>query len=131
MNAVTYLALLRGVNVGGKNKLPMKALAQFFVEAGCENVQTFIQSGNVIFTAPAPAPGDAAYIPGTISARIAEVFGHKVPVQLRTAEQVGRIVADNPFLKAGVAEETLHVVFLADPPTLDRVAALDPRRSPP
>ena len=47
----TYLALLRGVNVGGKNKLPMKDLVDICLEAGCTNVRTFIQSGNVIFSA--------------------------------------------------------------------------------
>ena len=47
----TYLALLRGINVGGKNKLPMKDLTEIFIAAGCENVRTFIQSGNVIFRA--------------------------------------------------------------------------------
>ena len=47
----TYLALLRGVNVGGKNKLPMKDLASLCAEIGCGNVRTYIQSGNVIFNA--------------------------------------------------------------------------------
>ena len=47
-----YAALLRGINVGGKNMLPMKDLAAMFVAAGCANVQTYIQSGNVIFSAP-------------------------------------------------------------------------------
>ena len=48
----THVALLRGINVGGKNPLPMKALAEEFVAAGCGDVRTFIQSGNVIFSAP-------------------------------------------------------------------------------
>jgi uncharacterized protein (DUF1697 family) len=127
MDAMTYLALLRGINVGGKNKLPMKALAGFFTEAGCKDVRTFIQSGNVVFT----APGDAAHLPGVIAARIADAFGFKAPVQLRTAEQLARVVADNPYLKAGAAEDALHVLFLADPPSPGRVESLDPRRSPP
>lgn len=46
----TYLALLRGTNVGGKNKLPMKQLVQLFVEVGCSDVRSYIQSGNVVFT---------------------------------------------------------------------------------
>ena len=43
------IALLRGINVGGKNRLPMKELAAMFVDAGCEDVRTYIQSGNVVF----------------------------------------------------------------------------------
>src|SRR3974377_965613 len=49
--SVTYIALLRGMNVGGKNKLPMKDLIEMFVEAGCADVRTYIQGGNVIFSA--------------------------------------------------------------------------------
>ena len=53
-----HVALLRGINVGGKNVLPMKDLAEMFADAGCTNVRTYIQSGNVIFEAPAGAPKD-------------------------------------------------------------------------
>ena len=55
-----YAALLRGINVGGKNKLPMPGLAALFAERGCTAVQTYIQSGNVVFQAspksPTPSP---------------------------------------------------------------------------
>lgn len=51
-----HLALLRGINVGGKNQLPMQALRAFFETAGCSKVETYIQSGNVVFRAPAGAP---------------------------------------------------------------------------
>lgn len=122
MTPTTYLALLRGINVGGKNKLPMKDLARFFVDAGCRDVRTFIQSGNVVLT----FDGDATPLPGIISARIADGFGIKIPVQLRTAADIARIVASNPFLAAGDDPETLHVSFLADPVDPDRIATLDP-----
>ncbi len=56
------MALLRGVNVGGKNLLPMKDLSRLFEEAGCANVRTYIQSGNVLFSA---SPAKAAKLPGT------------------------------------------------------------------
>ncbi len=65
---VTYVALLRGINVGGKNKIPMSDLRSLYVEAGCGDVQTYIQSGNVVFKA-AHRPGIAS---GLITARIAE-----------------------------------------------------------
>ncbi len=49
VNKAKHVALLRGINVGGKNKLPMKSLAALFTDAGCLNVETYIQSGNVVF----------------------------------------------------------------------------------
>jgi len=124
----TYLALLRGINVGGKNKLPMKDLIEIFVSNGCENVLSYIQSGNIIFRA---APSVAAEISTAIAARITERFGHRVPVLLRTVEELRHVTHNNPFLQAGAAEDTLHVMFLADLPSPERVATLDPNRSPP
>ena len=123
-----YLALLRGINVGGKNKLPMKDVVELFVEAGCRDVRTYIQSGNVLFTAD---PHAVASLPKGVSARIAERFGYHVPVVVRTATQLDEVVHGNPFIERGVAEDALHVLFLADRPDARRVAALDPDRSPP
>ncbi len=124
----TYLALLRGVNVGGANKLPMNELRDLFVAAGCRDVRTYIQSGNVIFTAD---PRVVASLPGVVTAHIAERFGYRVPLVVRTAAQIGDVVRHNPFVAEGAAVETLHVVFLADRPPARAVAALDPDRSPP
>jgi uncharacterized protein (DUF1697 family) len=126
--STSYLALLRAINVGGKNKLPMKELVEIFAKAGCSNLQTYIQSGNVVFCA---APGELPRLPGLIRGRIAERFGIQVPVVMRTAEQMRKIVRNNPFLKAGVSESELHVLFLADLPDRRRVESLDPQRSPP
>ncbi len=129
MDATTWVALLRGVNVGGKNRLPMADLAAMFTSAGCENVRTYIQSGNVIFRAPVDL---ALALPDLISDRIAQTFGHRPPVLLRSAAALSSIVAANPFLSTGlVAEETLHVMFLATEPDPELVSTLDPLRSPP
>jgi uncharacterized protein (DUF1697 family) len=124
----TYVALLRAVNVGGNNKLPMKDLVEMFVDAGCTNVRTYIQSGNVLFSA---APRLAAQLPATISAEIAKRFGYKTPVILRTPEQLREVIRRNPFLKAGAAEETLHIMFLAGTPKPSDIDRLDPARSAP
>ncbi len=124
----TYLALLRGINVGGKKLLPMKDLAVMFGEAGCHNARTFIQSGNVIFDAD---PDLSATIPRVITARIAEQIGFKTPIVLRTVAEMVYAIRNNPFLAAGVREDTLHVMFLADQPSATAVATLDPDRSPP
>lgn len=123
-----YLALLRGINVGGKNKLAMTALRDLFVAAGCDEVQTYIQSGNVIFRAD---PAVAALLPTEVSRRIAEYCGYRVPVVVRTAEQLGDVISANPFIAAGATEEAMHVLFLADRPSAQGIAALDPNRSAP
>ena len=102
----THLALLRGINVGGKNKLPMKDLREMFVEAGCENVQTYIQSGNVIFRA---SDSVSARVPARITAQVAKRFGYNAPVMLRTAAQLRAVISSNPFLEAGGPEETQYV----------------------
>lgn len=92
------------------------------------DVVTYIQSGNVVFSAPAPV---LKKLPQTISQKIAEDFGYRVPVVVRSHEDLVGVVLENPFLKAGEAEKTLHVVFLADLPGADAVARLDPQRSRP
>ncbi len=124
----TYVALLRGINVGGKNKLPMPALAALFTESGCTSVQTYIQSGNVLFAADA---GIAAGLPAEITRLISERFGLRVPVVLRTAAQIADTFHNNSFLAQGLPIETLHVMFLADLPSPERAASLDSNRSAP
>jgi uncharacterized protein (DUF1697 family) len=122
-----HVALLRGINVGGKNPLPMKDLARLFANAGCANVCTYIQSGNVIFDPPSGAPKIAEIV----SANIEKCFGYRVPVILRTSEQLRRTISSNPFLKAGADEKALHVYFLAGPASAKAIAGLDASRSAP
>jgi uncharacterized protein (DUF1697 family) len=123
---VTQVALLRGINVGGKNPLPMKDLARMFAGAGCADVRTYIQSGNVIFDAPG-----AAKIAETVSANIEKRFGYRIPIVLRTAEQLLKTIAGNPFLKTGADVKTLYVYFLAAAPKAGAIAGLDGARSAP
>jgi uncharacterized protein (DUF1697 family) len=123
----SHLALLRGINVGGKNPLTMKELVRMFDEAGCANVRTYIQSGNVIFDARAGAPT----IGEIISAHIEKRFGYRIPVVLRTSAQLRRAIGANPFLNAGADLKALHVYFLADAPKAGAIAALDASRSAP
>jgi uncharacterized protein (DUF1697 family) len=122
-----HVALLRGINVGGKNPLPMKELAAMFEAAGGENVQTYIQSGNVIFDASA----GASKICDSVSAGIEKRFGYRIPVVLRTAPQMRKIIGGNPFLSAAADGKALHVYFLAHAPAAPAIAALDPARSAP
>ncbi len=122
-----YAALLRGINVGGKNMLPMKDLAEMFVSAGCKDVRTYIQSGNVVFSAPVAV---VKKLPAAISEKIAKNFGHKVPVVIRSHEQLAVAIQANPFCLAGEPEKSLHLSFLEATPAADAVSKLDPDRSP-
>ena len=122
------VALLRGINVGGKNKVLMRDLAAMFSEAGCDEVRTYIQSGNVVFRA---GPALARRVPDLVCEAIAARFGYRVPVLTRTAGELAAILRVNPFLGRGADPRQLHVGFLADRPEAAAVDALDPDRSPP
>lgn len=128
MPSRTWVALLRGINVGGKNSLPMRDLAALFTDAGAAAVETYIQSGNVVFDAPARAE---ARIAAAVKKGIVAGFGFDVPIVLRSADELAAIARANPFLEAGRDPKTLHVVFLADAPSRAKLATLDPARSPP
>ncbi|MFN8638908.1 MAG: DUF1697 domain-containing protein [Dehalococcoidia bacterium] len=121
-----YVALLRGVNVGGKNRLPMSDLAALVTELGCSNVRTYIQSGNVLFEAPAAT---ARGLPGALSAALEERMRLRVPVVMRSASELASAIDANPFLARGVPSEALHVAFLAATPAATRGATLDASRS--
>jgi len=123
-----HIALLRGINVGGRNKLPMRDLAAIFTDIGCVDVTTYIQSGNVVFRAPAKL---ANQIPRLISAGIAERFDLRIPVVTRSAAELEGVVAGNPYLGIESDFTKLHVAFLADRPTPASIDKLDPNRSPP
>jgi uncharacterized protein (DUF1697 family) len=121
----TYVALLRGVNVGGSRKLPMKELAALLGSLGLEDVVTYIQSGNAVFRAPA---GGRAELGRRIERAIEQAVGLDVTVVLRTPAELAKVLESNPF---GADVAKLHVVFLGARPTKAAAARLDPERSPP
>lgn len=123
-----HVALLRGVNVGGKNRLPMKALVAMFCDSGCRDVRTYIQSGNVLFKA------DTALVhrvPALVTKAISARFGFNVPIVTRTVAELADVASSNPFLKHGADPKTLHVAFLLDRPSKSSVSEPEPDRSPP
>jgi uncharacterized protein (DUF1697 family) len=122
MAELTYVALLRGINVGGKNLLPMKDLTAMFTKAGCAEVSTYIQSGNVIFRADAALK---AKLPAIIKGAIKKRFGFEPPIVLRSGDELRAVAAGNPFIKSEI--ETLHVAFLADLPAKEAAKALEPK----
>jgi uncharacterized protein (DUF1697 family) len=121
------VALLRAINVGGRNLVSMADLAAIFVDAGCADVRTYIQSGNVVFGA---TPGCAGRVARVVSTALEERFGFSAPVVVRTGEEVAAVAAGNPFLGTGADPAHLHVAFLAEAPGAARAASLDPARSP-
>ena len=123
-----YVALLRGINVGGNNLLPMKDLAAIFAKAGCSDVSTYIQSGNVVFRAD---PALAAKLPELISKAIAKGFKMEIPLIVRSAAELRKVAAAHPLAKPGADPKYLNVGFLAKRPDAAALAGLDPKRSPP
>ena len=124
----THVALLRGINVGGRNMLPMARLVGLFEDAGCTGVRTYIQSGNVVFEAPIAR---ARLVPAAVRTAIATTLGLDVPIVTRTALELERIVSANPFVASGTDLGFLGVGFLANRPNATLAAALDHDRSPP
>jgi uncharacterized protein (DUF1697 family) len=124
----TMVALLRGINVAGKNKVPMTELKSELTELGLEDVVTYVQSGNVVFRTPARSKDDIA---AAVEKRITKAYGLSVAVVLRTPAELARIARNNPFLGRETDLSKLHVVFLNRRPPAGAVAKLDPERSPP
>ncbi len=118
---VRTLVLLRGINVGGHHPVAMADLRAVFAGLGCREIATYIQSGNLVCTAPGLLEAAA------IARALAERFGFAIPVTLRTAAELDEVVAANPF--AAQPAEQLHVVFLDETLPAAALAALGARRS--
>lgn len=126
-SATTHVALLRGINVGGKHKLPMKTLSGFFTKAGASDVRTYIQSGNVVFTSSSARVRELC---AQVADAIETSLGFRAPIVARPASALSAIRDACPFLAQGEDPSTLHVAFLADEPSQAAIATLDPARSP-
>lgn len=117
-----YVALLRGINVGGAKPLRMEDLRALCADLGFAEVKTYIQSGNVVFKAK--AAGDAA-LAASIEKAIAKRFKFAVPVIVRSVEELARIVAANPYPESKLkANEKPHITFLSAAPAKDKAKAL-------
>jgi uncharacterized protein (DUF1697 family) len=118
----SYLAILRGINVGGQRKIAMADLKQLFEANGFANVTTYIQSGNVAFRAEKQS--DAA-LARRLEALLETRFGFDVAVVVRTAAELRAVVDGNPFLQEpDVDVDKLHVTFLAQAPAADLLAKI-------
>lgn len=118
----TYLSILRGINVSGQKMIKMDALRKMFEDLGYTNVQTYIQSGNVIFQTYGAEPHA---LEKAITEGIHNYFSFDVPVMVLTAKELHQIVDNNPFLNDGSRDVAhLHVTLLQDRPEESRVELL-------
>ncbi|MEM7201968.1 MAG: DUF1697 domain-containing protein [Planctomycetota bacterium] len=121
----TWVVLLRGINVGGKNIVAMAALRTALEAAGFEAVRTYIQSGNLTLRSSASRAGTAAQIAETVEAHFGVQTTPLVltPAELRAAEN------SNPFPEAAAAPKTLHVFFLAQTAKRPDTTGIDAARA--
>ena len=122
----TYIALFRGVNVGGNRMLPMKDLRLLLEQTGCCDVQTYIQSGNAIFRSEM---SDTAGFARKISTAIGKRFGFEPRVLVLTGADLERAAAANPYPEADAHPQSVHLFFLAEKPKAAALAALDALRT--
>jgi uncharacterized protein (DUF1697 family) len=117
---VRVVALLRGINIGPNKRIPMAALRSIVESLGHRDVETYLQSGNVVFTPKGRAGKDVG---PSLSAAIAEATGHDVPVVIRTGAELARVVSRNPY---AVDDPTKVVVgFLAEEVSLGELSLGD------
>jgi uncharacterized protein (DUF1697 family) len=112
-NMQTYIALFRGINVGGHSKLPMRELKDVLSGMGLQDIATYIQSGNVVFTTD---QGEKSALAARIREAVEHSHGFAPQVVLLTADELARAAAANPYPEADEAPTTVHLYFLAEVP---------------
>jgi uncharacterized protein (DUF1697 family) len=112
--------MLRGVNVGAKNSLPMADLRAMLVKIGCTDVQTYVQSGNAVFGTKLRVVD----LMKAIDAALERYMGRPIATTLRTRRQMEEIIDANPFAKVATNPAYLCVTFLSDAPIRSEVAPL-------
>lgn len=105
----TYIALLRGINVGKNNSFPMSELKAICTEAGCKHVRTYIQSGNVLLESELAE----AMLVQTLEQPIQAYKQKRIPVMIRSAAEMASVLSRNPFPNALPAQ--VGVLFFSDP----------------
>lgn len=111
---MTFIALLRGINVGGKNTVRMADLTSLLQSLHFTNIRSYLQSGNFIFDHDRAGP---SAVSRAIEQAISRKFGLDVKVIVRSAEKLRSLISGNPLLnRPKIDEEKLHVTFLKDAP---------------
>ncbi len=122
----TYIALFRGINVGGTGLLPMKELAVILQGLGCRDVRTYIQSGNAVF---ASAQQDADRLAGAIAAEINLRRGFEPHILLLPRAEFEQAIAATPFPEGEKEPQTLHLGFLISVPQKPDLPAIEKLRA--
>lgn len=127
-----FIALLRGINVGGKNKIKMADLKSMFERIGLSRVKTYIQSGNVLFQ----TVENEEMLCQKLEQEIVATFGFEVKVILRTSEELKKIAESCPFSKEEIAAaeataegESLYVAFLHQEPSQEGIERIEAYKS--
>ena len=116
-----YIALLRGINVSGHKKIKMEDLRKILSYSDFKNIETYIQSGNIIFN----SSEDSKEISQQISGYIYKEYKFQVPVIVKTLTEWTAIIENNPFIKdTTIAMKSLYVTFLSDFPTSENIEIL-------
>ena len=123
----TWIALLRGINVGGNNILPMALLKDILTNAGCKNVQSYIQSGNLVFES---AVKDRLQLSKKITSLVMEHCGFEPKAFLLTEGDLDAAIQENPFSEARAEPKSLHFFFLDEPAKEANIEALEKVQSP-
>ncbi len=111
-----YISILRGINVGGNRKILMKDLKSLYEGLGFSKVETYIQSGNVVFESDEKLSN--ADLEVKIQQAITETFGFEVPVIIRTADEWAKSIVNNPFWKEKDTDiDRLHLTCLKEVPS--------------
>lgn len=106
-----YVALLRGINVGGSTMIKMSELVSMFESLGFDGVKTYINSGNIAFDSPKSAEKKLV---AKIEDEIEKSFGKKIPVMLREQKDIDRTLANNPFDGEFESHKEMHVLFMSE-----------------
>ncbi|MFF5923563.1 DUF1697 domain-containing protein [Streptomyces flavochromogenes] len=119
----TYALLLRGINVSGHRKVPMPELRSVLEGLGHQDVRTYLQSGNAVFTTDSAVDQDA--LTAEIENAIEDHFGFRVDCLVRDADYLASVAEDCPFPAAELEGKQLHAFYLSGPADPERIAAID------
>lgn len=117
----TYIALLRGINVGGNNSLPMKELVAILASAGARQIKTYIQSGNAVFQSGGK---NLSQLSKKLAAEIKQRHGFEPHILILELEAIKKAIAENPFPEAEADPGSLHLGFLATRPKSPKLEKL-------
>ena len=117
-----FIALLRGINVSGQKKIKMSELKILFEDISFTNVETYIQSGNVLFNC---STNSKKVISDKIERGIADKFDYQVQVIIKTPDELGYVLKNNPFLKSKTKDvEKIYFTFLSEVPSQEKIQKL-------